>query len=116
MLEANGDFLVKPSHMRMEGEPVDSTDKDTIIWELVVPTEAGLDTQCHSPPLSSDGPSWDMDFEPMTLPVEVQWLVRSDLYCCPSNNVSSSDDWEGLGNIENDSTANETTSISNCNL
>ena len=97
MLEANGDFLVKPLHMRMEGEPVDSTDKDTIIWELVVPTEAGLDTQCHSPPLPSDGPGWDVDFEPMALPVEVQWLVWSDLYCCPSNNVSSSDDWEDKG-------------------
>ena len=91
---SDSDFLVKPLHMRMEGEPVDSTDKDTIIWELVVPTEAGLDTQCHSPPLPSDGPCWNVDFEPMTLPVKVQWLVWSDLYCCPSNNVSSSDDWE----------------------
>ena len=57
-------------HELMEGEPVDSTDKDTIMWELVVPTEAGLDTQCHSPPLPSDGPGWDVDFEPMTLPVK----------------------------------------------
>ena len=52
MLETEGDFLAKPLHMRMEREPVDSTDKDAIIWELIVSTEAGLDTQCHWPSLS----------------------------------------------------------------
>ena len=80
--------------MRMEREPVDSTDKDTIIWELIVSTEAGLDTQCHWPSLFTDGTSWNVNLEPMTLPVAGVGYAWSDLYFCLSNDVSSSDDWE----------------------
>ena len=82
MLDSDCDFPVKPLHMRMEGEPVDSTDKDTIIWELIVSTEAGLDTQCHWPSLFTDGTSWNVNFKPMTLPAAGMSQVGVNLNLC----------------------------------
>ena len=91
MLETQLDLLVEPLHRGIKREQVDSTDKDTIIWELIVSTEAGLDTKCHWPSLFTDGTSWNVNLEPMTLPVVVQWLVWRDLYLCLSYDICSLD-------------------------
>ena len=72
MLDNDNDFFVQLLYKRMEGEPVNTTDKDAIICELIVSTEAGLDTQCDWLPLFNNGTSWNVNLESMTLLVVVQ--------------------------------------------
>ena len=47
MLEAECDFLGKPLHGGIQGEPVDPTDQDSVLWELILTTQTGPDTRCH---------------------------------------------------------------------
>ena len=89
VLNSDSYFLLKPLNRRIERKPVDFTDKVTITWELVVPTETGLDMECYW--LSTDCSSWDLNLQPMIHPVVVQWLVWSDLYLCLGYDICSSD-------------------------
>ena len=68
VLEPDGDLLVKVFHRRMKGETVDATDCHTIIWELIVSAEAGLDVHSRWT-TATEGTSWNVDFESMSLPV-----------------------------------------------
>ena len=63
MLESESDFLVEFFHGRVEGETVDTAEKDTIIWELIISIDAGLDVQSHGT-TGTEGGSWNVILNP----------------------------------------------------
>ena len=77
-----------------EGDPVDSTHQLGVVWEVVVPTEAGLDGDGGGRRERLQGISWHS--QPQTMALPLISFPCSQCHCGCGHNVSSSDGgWRG---------------------